>query len=274
MYREPPCQVLDFLEGRMRHWEDALHKFLAEWRERADVIGALVCGSFVTGSPSNRSDIDVHIVLTDESDWRERGNRYVDGFLVEYFANPPRQIRAYFEEDFRDRRTMSHVQFMTGKVIFDPHGVVGQLKQEAREWKAKKYDGIAPSLIELKKYGLWDAYDNLSDCFESGRSDFDFVYYQSLYLVFNEYCALLNIERIPCYQVTRYLSDPSYLSKYLKSPFPDPEFAKLFMTAVEVEDRGKKLEACKLLVEHVFHKTGGFDIDGWRIRTQVGDVSA
>jgi len=42
------------------------------------------------------------------------------------------------------------------------------------------------------------------------------------------------------------------------------------MAAVEEQDRGKKLEACKLLVEHVFHKTGGFDIDGWRIRTPVG----
>jgi|HigsolmetaAR203D_1030402.scaffolds.fasta_scaffold03493_5 predicted nucleotidyltransferase len=259
----------DGMEGHMRHWEDALRKFLAEWLKREDVIGALVCGSHVTGSPSPRSDIDVHIVLTDDSDWRERGNRYVDGFLIEYFANPPRQIRAYFEEDFRDRRTMSHVQFMTGRALFDPHGVVEQLRREAREWKAKTYDEIAPSLIELKKYGLWDAYDNLSDCFESGRRDFDFVYYQSLYLVFDEYCAILNIESIPFYQVTRYLTDPSYLSKYLKSPFPDPAFARLFMAAVEERDRGKKPEAFRLLVEHVFRKTGGFDIDGWKVRTPV-----
>ena len=255
---------------RMGYWEDALHKFLAEWREREDVIGALVCGSHVTGSPSDRSDIDVHIILHDDSDWRERGNRYVDGFLIEYFANPPRQIRAYFEEDFHDRRTMSHVQFITGKVIFDRHGVVEQLKQEAAAWKAKHYDELPSSLIELKKYGIWDAYDNLLDCYESNRSDFDFIYYQSLYLLFNEYCAMLNSERIPFHQVTRYLSDLSFLSKYLKSPFPDPKFAGLFLTAVEAQDRDSKLRAYQSLVDHVFHKTGGFDIDGWSIRTPVG----
>lgn len=80
----------------MERWEEALDKFLSEWRRRDYVVGALVCGSYVTGSPTARSDIDVHIILAEESDWRERGNRYVDGCLIEYFANPPRQIRTYF----------------------------------------------------------------------------------------------------------------------------------------------------------------------------------
>lgn len=80
----------------MKPWEDALNKFLASWKEQKDVIGAIVCGSFITGLPTERSDIDLHIILSDEVDWRERGNQYVDGFLIEYFVNPPRQNKEIF----------------------------------------------------------------------------------------------------------------------------------------------------------------------------------
>src|SRR5690554_5091223 len=205
----------------MKYWEDALNKFLVNWMKRNDVVGALICGSYITGSPTNRSDIDVHIILSDEADWRERGNQYVDGYLIEYFVNPPRQIREYFSKDYDDRSTMSMVQFITGRVIFDHHGIIEQLKVEANHWKAKKYGHEDAAMIEIKKYRLWDSLDNLLDCYETDRVDFTFVYQHSLVLLFNDYCALLNIEKIPYYQISHYLSVPSYLSQYLKTPFPD-----------------------------------------------------
>ena len=105
--------------------------FSSELEGTKDVIGAIVCGSYITGVLAERSDIDVHIILSDEVDWRERGNQYIDGLLMEYFANPPRQIRRYFAEDYRDRSTMSMVQFITGRVIFDHRGIIEQLKVEA-----------------------------------------------------------------------------------------------------------------------------------------------
>src|SRR5690554_3779093 len=168
----------------MKPWEKAIKIFLAEWKDKTDITAALVCGSFITGSPSNRSDIDIHIILSDKVTWRERGNKYINGMLVEYFANPPRQIRKYFEEDHDDNSTMSMVQFITGKEVFDKSGVIKQLKEEAMVWKDKSYNEINKTLLEIKKYGLWDAYDNLLDCYETERQDFDFVYYNSLLTIF------------------------------------------------------------------------------------------
>jgi predicted nucleotidyltransferase len=60
-------------------WQSALDAFLALWRSRPEVTGALVCGSFVVGDPSPRSDIDVHILLREDAVWRQRGNQVVDG---------------------------------------------------------------------------------------------------------------------------------------------------------------------------------------------------
>lgn len=225
----------------MKPWKDALNKFLASWKEQKDVTGAIVCGSFITGVPAERSDIDLHIILSDEADWRERGNQYIDGLLIEYFVNPPRQIRRYFAEDYSDHSTMSMVQFITGRVIFDNHGIIEQLKLEANHWKDKKYEHLDDSMIEIKKYRLWDSLDNLLDCYETGRADFAFVYQHSLVLLFNDYCSLLNIEQIPYYQISRYLSDPSYLSKYLKTPFPDQIFSNMFLMAIESHEQGLKI---------------------------------
>src|SRR5690606_15743195 len=138
-----------------------------------------------------------------------------------YFINPPKQIRRYFEEDYNDRSTMSMVQFLTGRVILDKLGIIHDLIQEAQDWKEKQYKQLSNSLIELKKYGLWDELDNLLDCYEVGRLDFEFVYFNAMHHLYRVYCSILNIEEIPNYQLMRYFSEASYLDKYIKEPFPD-----------------------------------------------------
>ena len=65
------------------NWRDRLDTFMENFEYKADVVGILVCGSFVTGNPSSRSDLDVHIILDEAVDYRERGNKVVDG-LYQY----------------------------------------------------------------------------------------------------------------------------------------------------------------------------------------------
>lgn len=253
----------------MQPWELAVEQFLSTWNENGDVVGAMVCGSYITGEPTNRSDIDIHIILSKEAEWRERGNCIVNGFLIEYFVNPPKQIRYYFQEDFNAHHTMAMVQFITGKVIFDRTGIIEQLKLEALEWKSKSYDSLSPSLIEMKKYSIWDAYDNLLDCFEQKRSDISFVYYNSLCDLFDMYCSVLQLEHIPHYQINRYLTEASYLRKYLKQPFPDQQFSNMFIEALNVDNADTMIDCYKNLAEYVLKETGGFNIDGWKLRSDV-----
>ena len=80
------------------NWEEKLNKFLENWEYMNDTIGILVCGSYITGNPSTHSDLDVHIILNEKVNYRERGNKIVDGLLIEYFANPAKQIREYFKD--------------------------------------------------------------------------------------------------------------------------------------------------------------------------------
>src|SRR4051812_21721623 len=66
-------------------WGKLIENFLAEWQAREPLVGALVTGSRVIGTATPESDIDIHLILPDDVEWRERGNLRIDGLLVEYF---------------------------------------------------------------------------------------------------------------------------------------------------------------------------------------------
>jgi hypothetical protein len=254
----------------MQQWEIALTAFLEDWKVRDEVIGALVCGSYITGSPSKRSDIDVHIILADDVDWKERGNKICNGYLIEYFANSPKQIRSYFQDDVYNRSTVSMVQFITGRTLFDTHGIIHELKVEAADLISQKQeDERSDACVELKKYAIWEDLDNLKDCFEQHRADFNFTYHNSLFRLFTAYCSFLNLEDIPYYQINSYLSEPTYLDKYLKTSFPDEEFKQICLKAMQEVDRKKMMECYEQLSVHVLNHMGGFEIDGWKLRTPI-----
>ena len=67
-------------------------------------------------------------MLDERVGYRERGNRIIDGLLIEYFANPPKQILKYFDEDIREKSLMCQTQFATGKIIMDKTGDVAASK--------------------------------------------------------------------------------------------------------------------------------------------------
>ncbi|WP_342550661.1 nucleotidyltransferase domain-containing protein [Lysinibacillus sp. FSL M8-0216] len=253
----------------LANWRKALETFLNDWQGRDEVVGALVCGSYVTGHPSERSDIDVHIILSNDVKWRERGNQIVDGFLIEYFANPPGQIRRYFQDDFNKHRTMSMVQFQTGQILFDYTGIINELKLEAYAWQEKNYETINKTVLELKKYGLWDMLDNTKDCYEQKRGDFIFVYHHALATLFMEYGQFLNVDTIPTYQIHAYLVDPIYLQKYMKSAFPDEYFKQMFLHALKESNTEQMLESLEALVSYVLKQMGGFCIDGWHVKSPI-----
>jgi DNA modification methylase len=108
----------------MEKWEIATEKFLKKWKNKKEVVGAVLCGSYITGNPSKHSDLDIQILLDKQIIWRERGNKYVDGFLIEYFANPLPQNLEYYQSDYQ-RRKKAHIHmFLTGKILFDKNGDV------------------------------------------------------------------------------------------------------------------------------------------------------
>lgn len=250
----------------MADWEVALQKFLKKWENRNDVIGALVCGSFVTGNPSKHSDIDVHIILDSKTAWRERGNEIIDGFLIEYFANPVRNHREYAEKNYKERRRDNPHMLCTGRVLFDKTGELRKLIRDSRRYLLKKYPRQSKAQVELAKYQLWDMCDNLEEVFEANAEEFYFVFYVQLKELFDVYTAFLRFDSMPAHQLKRLLVNKKEKEKYHIADFPDEAFARMYVNAIRVKDRARMMKAYQKLTKHVLEKMGGFNIDGWKVR--------
>ena len=253
----------------MAEWEAALDKWLAPWRRRPEVTGALVCGSYVTGAPSPRSDIDVHVLLKPGTRWRERGNDVVDGFLLEYFANPPKTIREYFAEDYAENSHMCATQFATGRVLFDKTGSIRALKNEARRWIDRPFKKPSAAETAVAKYGLWDQLDNFRDACERGAPELAYVYAQQLSWLLRTY-ARHRGDYVPSpIRTYRFVTRNDFATRYLQAEFSDPIFGRRFAAAMVESDPGKFLPTLESLTRYVHRKMGGFEIDGFRLRTKA-----
>lgn len=250
-------------------WEEAVELFLSDWKKRNEVIGALVCGSYITGNPSKHSDIDIHIVLSDKLSWRERGNKYINGFLIEYFANPPKQIKKYFEEDYKDNSHQSHIQFVTGRIVFDKNNEILKLKQLATKYLNKRFKQLNNTQLELKKYSLWDNLDNLEDNYEKNNPDFYYIYFNNLRQIYETYGKSLGVSISNVDKVYKLLMDKETMKKYLEKDFPDSKFVALFLEALNLNAKDKMLNNFKVLTEYVLEAMGGFKINGWKLKSKV-----
>jgi hypothetical protein len=97
----------------------------------AALLGVLATGSRVRGEGDASSDIDLHVVI--DQPRRQRRNIVVAGVEVEMFINPLFQIARYFDEGRASGRGVDQHMWSTGYAVYDPHGVVVELQEQARQ---------------------------------------------------------------------------------------------------------------------------------------------
>jgi len=253
----------------MKPWESALNKFLEKWKNKTYVEGAILTGSHVTNHQSKYSDLDIYIILSPKVKWRERGNERVEGYLMEYFANPPQQIKSYFKEDFKDRRNITATMFVTSRILFDKTGIVNKLRKEASRYVNKKFKKMDKVQIEISKYIVWDDLDNLKDIYDQKAQNFNLVYYSALKRILDTYSSFLQIE-IPSQQkILKYLENKEFRERYGFRELTDRTFSALFVKCLEEKDEKQKMKTIEKISGHVLNKMGGFNIDKWKIRSKL-----
>ena len=251
----------------MERWERAARDFLGAWPSRRHVTGALVCGSYVTGHPTPRSDVDCFLLLPDGTKWRERGNRIVDGLLVEYFANPPEQIRLYFASDFAENRRVIATVFCTGRVLFDRDGEMKRMQAEARRWQRKRFPRLPRIELERTRYAIWDTVDNALDAADRGAADLPFQYHHAIRFVYDCYAKFLRQPVLQVDRIERFYGPGAHPEKYLLEPFPDAKFIRALLRAIREDEPEKMPGRLKRLAAYATEQMGGFEIDGWRFRS-------
>jgi hypothetical protein len=122
-----------------------------------ELLGALATGSRIHGTPGLTSDLDVHVVIAQPR--RQRRNIVLDGAEIEMFINPAFRVPIYFQ----DRHPGTIHMFAFGRAIYDPHGVVAQLQEEARRlWQAGP-PPYAEAELWMPRYVAADMLRDLAD---------------------------------------------------------------------------------------------------------------
>jgi hypothetical protein len=131
-----------------------------------DLLGVLVGGSRVRGEVDYNSDLDVVVVI--DRPRRRRWNFVIDGIEIETFINPPFQMHRYFKQDKASGRGMMPHLCSTGRVVFDPRGLMKELQATARTI----WDAGPPPLSEFERWHFrYVAASWLSDLADVERTD-------------------------------------------------------------------------------------------------------
>lgn len=253
----------------MEKWEDALNKFLKRYKKEDYYEGAIVCGSFVTGNNNEFSDIDVHIILKRGNEWRERGNLEVDGFLIEYFANPVNKYEQYCIEEANEVRHHTIAMFALGKIVEDKNGEVKKLKDKATEAVKSDVRDITDFELLMGKYGCWDKYDELKVIYYEKRDSFYLAYYE----LYKELLALhgkfKKIREFSLTKLDKLLDSKLFRDNYGISKFYDEYDTCIIRECMLLENREKMMENITKFYNYVMDISGGFDINKFVLRSEV-----
>lgn len=252
-------------------WEKALKSFVGEWQARDDVLAAVLTGSHVTGSATARSDIDVIFVLSDDVTYRERGNCVRDGFLIEYFANPADQIELYMRDGLAQGARSDAAMFASGRVLFDKTGIVERLKARAQQDLVHPLEPMGPTDLEMMKYHVWDGFEEVLQAYEEGTGAFDFVCSVYLQQLAADYFRFLRIPLPSLYKLVRYFRDEAYRNRLPITCLSDHSFMERFLGCLTAKSPADKLRQVDGLKAYVLERAGGFQIDGWALRTPRTD---
>lgn len=253
----------------MKQWESAVKKFISEWEAKEEVIGALLTGSYAVGNNHKYSDIDIHIVLNNDVTWRERGNVFIDGYLIEYFANPIKQLKKYLNNDKKNNRKVDARMFSTGIILFDKEGAVKEFKEEASREMEKDFEKADETSVEFIKYFIWDEFEELKGLYENKQLNFDLVYFSILSRIINDYSKFLGVEIPPITKLNQFLENDDFRKRYNIKKFPDEMFTEFLFESLKANDIDSKFNTLKKLIEYILNIMGGFNVDGWKVRTPL-----
>lgn len=254
----------------MKKWEVALSKFLEDWRDRPEVLGAVLCGSRATGMANDLSDIDCQIVLKNDTLWRDRGITCINGFTIEYYAVPKNNFKIYSDQEIsEDQIKVDARVFSTSRVIFDKDGSVADLVMDAKNWFEKEFPIWPDEDKALFQKHLWDNYDHLREYNRYPSPMFKIIYALLLADILEFYARVTRTEKLPIERAHRLLSDDHYREKYAFPKITDSKFVSLLLATIE----NQAFTEMDLLYKYTQEIGGGFDPNSWYMRRKALEPS-
>ena len=111
--------------------------------------------------------------------------------------------------------------------------------------------------------------DNLQDCLDKKDANFWFVYHNFIAGLIQYYCKFVGYPAIKDYKALDIFTKEKTRKKYLLPEFPDKVFSGLIIKAFAANDKNKAILIYKKTSDHLLKQMGGFNINGWKIKSPV-----
>lgn len=208
---------------------DIIYKFLDEqdYLNRKEILGIIFYGSSNYKTDTKDSDIDLLIITNDENNYK--GVTYVDNKKIEYFEKNVYDLAQKIEElPSNFDRSLESI-FTNGKVIYDKHKTIENLKDivlENNEYPRKKKQNkfYSTSFSELKK--TFFSTDKTSPYF-------NYIYYNFLEEIRKEYHIQNGYSKLPVNKIKKLYENSDYSEKYYCVKLPDVGFRNLYISLLE-----------------------------------------
>ena len=252
----------------MNNWENALNKFLNQYKDEDYFLGAILTGSYATGNNTPNSDIDVFIVTKDSTTWRERGNKLIDGYLIEYFINPVRQVLNEFEEGFINNGIATTRIFLGSKILYDKDGTIEKLINIAKENINREIEPLPEFKKKMNNYTIWHSFYELTSKYER-KEDIDFTYNIYLNNIIESYFLNKQIPFLPIHKIEKMLINEEYRKRYNINKLPNEEFVKKLLNCFNEKDYDKRYKYAKELYDYYMNENSDFDINDFSLRSEI-----
>jgi len=253
----------------MQTWEIAANEFINTCAFKDDIEAVFLTGSHASGNHDAYSDIDLYILLRDDVDYRERGNKRINGYLIEYFANPLRQIERYIEQSHKDIRPIEIRMVLSGKVIYDINKRAQQLIDYCTAQQQVPYPDMSAFARQNGLYFLWDHFDELSRAFSKHSGDVPMQYFHFIHSAFELYSQYIKAPTTNRSKLYQWFTDKVYFDNYGLPEYADSYFKDLMIKAIECNDFKAQQKIAQTIYDYVHTKMGGIDIDHFELRGPV-----
>ncbi|WP_298512026.1 hypothetical protein [uncultured Kordia sp.] len=222
--------------------EKALTQFVNLWKDRDEIVGILLTGSFAVNAANQHSDVDIKLIVSPTQKKSIKGLCEIDGFSFSYIGRTEEAIKRKFNSDFFSTSKLEAKSIHIGRILYQKNNELTSLKEIASYYYSQPFlkKNIADEELKSMMYSLYSRYTYLN------KTDIDSPFFVLNYVMFMKlsldyYAAILNVELFPFdTKIENILTNKEYLEKYNLAPFPDATFIKLWIHSLHKENINKE----------------------------------
>lgn len=240
--------------SRKDKFKTAYQAYVQQEKSNPDILGIIVAGSYVYAELDENSDLDIYVILDEKCEYRERGNTWVNEVEIEYFKNPPQQIRSYFQKEKNSPHTAHMIA--NGIVVYQKSEIINELRAEAKSILLTSPEKIKPIEIELWRYFVDDLFKDLEDVLlKENIFSASFIKNDLIEKSITLFCKTHQIRR------TKHKRLEAQIEKI------DPDFVKILKLAIE--NNWKKNQSMSQLKSYLTNLLQGERPKEWKLRSPL-----